>query len=114
MSGVFTAILFQLLTIYGKTALGMGNDGGYIAFKSASRMFRIWGFRSFLVEMTAFIVSFMSHLYNTLWDNARQHDSKSALTTTGKLIMSGSVILMLSGLSCVRAVLNLASQLVFH
>ena len=59
MSGVFTAILFQLLTIYGKTALGMGNDGGYIAFKSASRMFRIWGFRSFLVEMTAFVVSFM-------------------------------------------------------
>jgi len=32
MSGVFTAILFQLLTIYGRTALGIGNDGGYIAF----------------------------------------------------------------------------------
>lgn len=112
-SGAFTAIIFQLLTIYGKAALGVGNDGGYIAFKSATAAFRVWGFRSFLVNMLTFVVSFMSQMYNTLWEDARHHNHKSALTATGKFIMGGSVIFMMTGCSAIYAVLSLASQHVF-
>jgi hypothetical protein len=113
LSGVFTAILFQLLTIYSNSALGMSNDVGYIAFKEATRVFRIWGFRCFLTEMMSFLICFMSHLYNVLWNNARQRDHKSILTTTGKCIMGGSVVLMVVGIYLIRAVLSLASQHIF-
>ena len=97
MSGVFTAILFQLLTIYSKSGLGMGNDAGYIAFKTATQPFRVWGFRCFLTEMISFVVCFVSRLYNTMWDVSKQRGNESALTTTGKYIMGGSVVLMITG-----------------
>jgi len=113
MSGIFTAILFQLLTIYSKSALGMGNDAGYMAFKASTRAFRIWGFRCFLTEMVSFVLVFITRLYNSLWMDARQCDEKSTLTTTGKFIMGGSVILTATGVSLVHAVLRLASKQIF-
>jgi hypothetical protein len=113
LSGVFTVILFQLLTIYSKSALGMSNDMGYFAFKEATKTFRIWGFRSFLTEMMSFLVCFMSHLYNVLWNNARKRGHKSILTPTGKLIMGGSAIFTALGVHHIRIVLSLASQHIF-
>jgi hypothetical protein len=113
LSGVFTAILFQLLTIYSKSALGMGNDVGYMAFKEATKTFRIWGFRCFLTEMMSFLVCFMTHLYNMLWNNARKRGRKSILTPTGMFIMGGSVILTVIGVHHIWAVLSLASQHIF-
>jgi len=113
LSGVFTAILFQLLTIYSKSALGMGNDVGYMAFKEATKTFRIFGFHCFLTEMMSFLVCFMMHLYNTLWNNARQRGHKSLLTPTGNVVMGGSVILMVVGIHLIRSVLSLASLHIF-
>ena len=116
MSGAFTAILFQLLIIYSKSALGMGNDEGYVAFKAATSTFRMWGFRCFLIEMMSFVVCFMSKLYNRLWKDARKlqgDEYKSALTTTGRFIIGGSVILMAIGSVLIRSVVNLASKHVF-
>mmetsp|Transcript_27365 Transcript_27365/g.29537 ORF Transcript_27365/g.29537 Transcript_27365/m.29537 type:complete len:299 (-) Transcript_27365:287-1183(-) len=139
ISGAFTAILFQLLTIYSKSALGHSNDVGYLTFKAATRHFRHWGFRCFLTEMISFVVSFMASLYNLLWDNARRLEraqlatatasgsgksgsdaasdivvgSKSALTRTGKMIFGGSVFLMLLGAYQIRLVLLLAAEHVY-
>lgn len=113
MSGSFTAILFQLLTIYSKSALAMGNDEGYLVFKAATKCFRIWGFRCFLTEAISFAACFLSRLYNTLWEDARDSDCKSSLTASGKLVMGGSILFMLFGVSIIRSVLNLASQHIF-
>ena len=40
ISGAFCAILFQLLGIYSKSALGMVNDDGYRAFQAATAIYR--------------------------------------------------------------------------
>ena len=113
VSGTFTAILFQLLTIYSKAALGMGNDAGYVAFKSATQAFRMWGFRCFLTEMISFMVVFFSRLYNALWDDARKQKKATVLTLTGKCIMGGSFALMVIGFSLIRSVLHLASKHIY-
>jgi len=122
ISGAFTAILFQLLTIYSKSALGHSNDAGYLAFKAATRELRFWGFRCFLTEMISFVVSFMASLYNLLWDNARRREktssgsdfgSKAALTRTGNFIFGGSVILIVAGLYQIRSVLVLAAEHIY-
>eukprot|EP00536_Pseudo-nitzschia_multiseries_P003197 jgi/Psemu1/7154/gm1.7154_g len=118
MSGAFTAILFQLLTIYSKTALGMSNDEGYLAFKAATSAYRRLGFHCFLIEMVSFVVSFVVRLYNTLWTNAWREETtkgepKRALTLTGRFIFGGSLVLVLVGASVIRAVLTLATQHVY-
>jgi hypothetical protein len=78
VAGVFTALLFQLLDIYSKSALGMVNDNGYLAFTAATAVYRKWGFRCFLAETSAFVVSFLLNLYNTLWENVRVLDPPPA------------------------------------
>lgn len=113
LTGTFTTILFQLVTIYSKSALAMGNDEGFLAFKAATSAFRIWGFRCFLTEMMTFMVSFMSKLYNSLWDDARKRGSKSTLTTTGNLMLGGSVALLIIGTYLIQFVLHLASVHVY-
>lgn len=113
ISGVFAAIVFQLLNIYSKAALGTSNDAGYLAFRAATATFRIWGFRAFLVNMSAFDVSFLTQLYNALWEDARQREHPAALTTAGKCIMGGSCLLALASYYVLRAVMNLASIHVF-
>lgn len=118
ISGAFTAILFQLLTIYSKSALGMSNDEGYLAFKAATRVYRNLGFRCFLTEMISFVVAFMAGFYNTLWTNARELQeldgkSRPTLTLTGKIIFGGSAVLVLTGAYTIRSVLTLATQNIF-
>lgn len=98
MSGAFTAILFQLLIVYSKTALGNGNDEGYLFFKSATAACRRLGFRCFLTEVITFVGSFLMSLYNTLWmDAEKRGGAKKGLTGTGIWIYTGSVLLMLLG-----------------
>ena len=113
MSGAFTAILFQLLVIYSKGALGMVHDTGYLQFKAATSAFRMWGFRCLLIEVISFLVSFLMSLYNTLWTDAREHRGQKGLTKTGTGIMIGSVLLMLIGSYQIHVVLNLATKYIF-
>mmetsp|Transcript_27830 Transcript_27830/g.75721 ORF Transcript_27830/g.75721 Transcript_27830/m.75721 type:complete len:156 (-) Transcript_27830:1917-2384(-) len=119
MSGAFTAILFQLLTICSKSALGISNDEGYLAFKAATGTFRHIGFQCFLMEMIAFVVSFVVHLYNALWTNARELEKakggepKAKLTRIGKGIFGGSLLLSLAGVYGIHKVLTLAGQHIF-
>ena len=114
LTGTLTTVLFQLVTLYTKSALAMGNDEGYLAFKAATSGVRIFGFRCFLTEMMSFMVSFMSKLYNSLWDDARKRRSKSTLTTTGSLIFGGSMTLLIIGTYMIKSVLHLASVHIYH
>jgi hypothetical protein len=114
MTGAFTAILFQLLVIYSKSALSMGNDEGYMAFRVATAMYRKWGFRCFLTEISTFVFSFAICLYNKLWNDARVHPvEKPLFQRAGVYIMAGFIILMAIGAYEIKNILNLATNLIF-
>jgi hypothetical protein len=113
-AGAFTAILFQLLVIYSKSALGMSNDAGYASFKMATALYRKWGFRCFLTELTTFVYSFMISLYNKLWVEAQAHPETPHLSKrVATYIMAGSIILALLGSYHIKNVLNLATKFIF-
>jgi hypothetical protein len=114
IAGAFTAILFQLLVIYSKTALGMSNDAGYASFKVATAWYRKWGFRCFLIELTTFVYSFMISLYNNLWNEAKAHPETTDLSKrVATYIMTGSIILVLLGTYHIKNVLDIATKLIF-
>ncbi|KAG7347747.1 hypothetical protein IV203_016452 [Nitzschia inconspicua] len=114
IAGAFTAILFQLLVIYSKSALGMSNDAGYASFKMATAIYRKWGFRCFLTELMTFVYSFMISLYNTLWNDAEAHpDNVDMSRRVGTYIMAGSILLILLGSYHINSILNLATKLIF-
>jgi hypothetical protein len=114
IAGAFTAILFQLLGIYSKSALGMSNDAGYASFKMATAIYRKWGFRCFLTELTSFVYSFMISLYNNLWNEAKAHpEAKDMSKRVGTYIMAGSVFLIILGTYHIKHVLGLATQHIF-
>mmetsp|Transcript_28071 Transcript_28071/g.52681 ORF Transcript_28071/g.52681 Transcript_28071/m.52681 type:complete len:236 (+) Transcript_28071:34-741(+) len=113
VAGAFTAVLFQLLGIYSRSALGMGNDEGYVAFKTATALYRKWGFRCFLTELLTLVVSFLLSLYNKLWNEAGRQVETPLLKRAGTYIMAGSVILILLGGYHIQKVLELATKNIF-
>lgn len=114
IAGAFTAILFQLLGIYSKTALGMSNDAGYTSFKMATAIYRKWGFRCFLTELTSFVCSFVISLYNKLWHEAQAHpETKDMWKRVGTYIMTGCILLIVLGTYHIKVVLNLATKHIF-
>jgi hypothetical protein len=107
VSGVFTAIMFQLLGIYSKSALGMMNDKGYLAFKAATAVYRKWGFRCFLISLGSFVGVFLLSLYNkTICDN-------DGADRWDKAIFAASLLLAVLGAYHIKAVLNLATHFIF-
>lgn len=60
--GTYTATVFTLMTIYSKTALGMGLQSKYIEFFDSCATFRLWGFRSFLATLFTFNMGWLLSL----------------------------------------------------
>jgi hypothetical protein len=108
ISGVFTVILFQLLCIYSKSVLSF-----HVAFKTATAIYRKWGFRCFLMELSTFMFSFLLSLYNTVWMEAREHDDKELYQRVGTYIVMGSAVLLLLGAFHIHCVLDLATKHIF-
>lgn len=106
VSGAFTAVLFNILGIYSKEALGMLNDVGYKAFKVSTANFTKWGFRAFLTALGSFVVSFQLSLYAKVI--SEEDDNK-----TGKVILWASIGLMLLGSFRIKQVIDLGSQFIF-
>jgi hypothetical protein len=114
IAGAFTATLFQLLVIYSQSALGMSNDAGYASFKVATALYRKWGFRCFLTELTTFVYSFMISLYNNLWNEAKAHpETRDLSKQIATYIMTGSIILVLLGTYHIKKVLDIATKFIF-
>ena len=87
ISGAFTAILFQLLGIYGKSALSMMNDAGYLQFQSSTAVYAKWGFRCFLTSLSSFVGSFLLSLSTkTIFSK----ENKNTLLSSGSGSGSGS------------------------
>jgi len=58
ISGISTSIIFSLLGLYSKTALGMGKDEAFVEFFTAMESIRRIGFVSMIVSIVSLKASF--------------------------------------------------------
>jgi hypothetical protein len=60
--GAYTTVVFSLLGLYSKTALGLGRDQVFLQFFAATAQVRQQGFNSFLTALLSFEVCFVASL----------------------------------------------------
>jgi|OM-RGC.v1.029716817 hypothetical protein len=60
LAGIYTTVVFTLLTIYSKSALGLGKDTTFMNFLAATTRYRRTGFRMFLLSVAGTTVSFFT------------------------------------------------------
>jgi len=63
LSAVYTTLVFSLIALYSKTALGLGLDSQFVAFFSATSFLRDSGFRAFISALVSFQISFISAVF---------------------------------------------------
>ena len=63
VSSAFTTILFTLVSLYAKTAIGMGTDVRYLQFLDATGHIRADGFFAFMRAIKTFGISFVLSTY---------------------------------------------------
>ena len=103
LSGTFTGVMFQLLNIYSKTALSMGNEAGYLAFKASTASFRKVGFYTFITCLATFTSSFVLTFYEKVKDDRR----------LGWPLFYFIGILALVGMGVIQQILNTATIYIF-
>mmetsp|Transcript_20831 Transcript_20831/g.45231 ORF Transcript_20831/g.45231 Transcript_20831/m.45231 type:complete len:206 (-) Transcript_20831:261-878(-) len=69
--GLYTTTIFTIMSIYSKTALGMGLQSDYNKWFEACAPYRQWGFRSFLGTILTFNASWILSLILTYEDDIR-------------------------------------------
>jgi hypothetical protein len=104
IGGVFTAVLFNILGIYSKECLGLGNTAGYLAFQAATALYRKWGFRTFLMTAMSFTCSFLLSVYEKVREGGAD---------IGRWVILGSIVLTLFAGFHIQAVLRLATQYIY-
>ena len=102
LAALYTTVVFSLFGLYAKTALGVGDDEGYLQFMAATNMTRIRGFQSFLVCLCAFNTSFMLNMF--LNHRGRMRWTISILTIVGMAI----------SLKHFRIILRAANEIIFR
>jgi len=63
LSGAYTTVVFTLIQLYAKRALGMSLDESYLSFFEQTAKYRTWGFYAFLWCLKSFTVSFSCSLF---------------------------------------------------
>ena len=61
--GTYTTVVFSLLSLYSKSALGLGKDAAFLEFFAATARIRQRAFNSFLISLLSFEVCFISSLF---------------------------------------------------
>jgi uncharacterized membrane protein len=56
LAGLHSTLVFSLITIYGRTAIGMGRDEAFEIFFKKTSLVRFRGFRAFLWSLYAYLV----------------------------------------------------------
>jgi hypothetical protein len=62
-AGSYTTVVFTLLGLYAKTALGLGRDGPFLEFFELTAPYRKLAFDAFVVSLVSFQISFVTSLY---------------------------------------------------
>jgi hypothetical protein len=70
--GSYTTIVFTMISLYSKQALGRGLDPSFLEFYEATQVFRDSGFRSFLYSLVSFQGAFVLSLFLKLKGEQRQ------------------------------------------
>jgi len=63
LTGAYTTVVFSLLGLYAKTALGLGWDGPFLEFFQQTESIRKFAFDTFVVSLVTFEFSFISSLF---------------------------------------------------
>ncbi|CAJ1967558.1 unnamed protein product [Cylindrotheca closterium] len=103
ITGAFTGIMFQLLGIYHKSALSMGNHVAYLAFKESTEGYLQLGFRTFLTCLGSFVATFLINFRNMTDEDER----------FGNGLFSMMAVFTLLGGIVLRKVLHLATVHIF-
>jgi hypothetical protein len=103
ISGAFTGVMFQLLVIYSKSALGRGHVEGYKAFQAATAPYTRLGFHTFLICLSSFVGTFLISFY----DMTKEDEG------LGKKIFGLMALLTIAGGVVIKHILNLASVHIF-
>jgi hypothetical protein len=101
VSSVYVTLAFSLVSLYSKTALGLGKDGQYAEFLDATRKERNYAYDAFLLSLVSFQASFVMSLFLAVQGPARW-------------AVAGAAALLMA-LSCrsVLSILKAATRLVF-
>ena len=63
VAGAYTSVVFSLLGLYAKTALGLGMDEPYLQFMEKTACYRQYAFDSFVVSLVTFEVALTTSLF---------------------------------------------------
>lgn len=63
MTGSYTTIIFSMLGLYSKTALGMGDDAKFLHFFAETSQLRKSGFDAFVLSTITFKIAFVLSLF---------------------------------------------------
>jgi hypothetical protein len=61
--GCYTTVVFSLLGLYAKTALGLSQDQPFLDFFAATGNVRKWAFNALLISLVSFEASFVTSLF---------------------------------------------------
>ena len=113
LNGVFTVVLFKLLTIYLNRCLSLGNYVAYTSFRTATASYAKWGFRSFLTSCTSFVVSFCLSLYSKILTNASASEEEDGGQPGSRFILTASIMLAIFASYHIQQILGLATNFIF-
>jgi hypothetical protein len=99
--GTYTTVVFSLLSLYSKSALGLGKDAAFLEFFEATTHIRQRAFNSFLIALLSFEVCFVSSLF-------LNYDGKTRWWAVG-FASSGAIISWLQW----QNIMSIAGNLLF-
>jgi len=103
LSGAYTTLVFTMISLYSKTALGMKKDESFAIFSKETARHRQEGFYSFLACIASFGVAFCLSLITRM-----RH------TPSVQLLIAGLCLFAIYGVACrLSEVMNLASRHIF-
>lgn len=102
LSGSYTTVIFSMLALYSKRALGQGLDSRFLEFFAATEDLRESGFRSFIYSLISFETALLLSLYLnhkgkrrwTMVGFAFVISAISLLRWTGVMRLAGKILML--------------------
>ena len=96
MSGMYAILLFSLVSLYAKTALGTGNDAAYLSLLDTTAALRYSGFQAFVLCLVSFEVALVANVFLTFQGPSRWIYSVACAISTIVCLRRFKEIIMLA------------------
>jgi len=103
VTGTYCSLVFTLCSLYLRTIMGFGYDEKLLSFVQATKTFRLSGFRSFLISLWSFMISFLFSLRINM----------GACMTSNIVVASATVMTAVATMN-VQQLLSIASTVIFQ